>query len=211
LKPPGLLECCLGQFLLTGLLIKPRQLKVNGAVIVARQAQHEFLDGLGIFSAIGIDAAQKGVNARHEICLGVKAELEVQFSDYLARRPLPDVTDELHRLRRAASDAMLAAGSAVEIEDTQLLRRQIARRCIYGLDVNPIAVEPARLALRIPATAPARRAYASRRYSIGWSQFSSRYSTTPTSDIDEGDQRPHRFFDRPEFVLLFKKRAYSLE
>ena len=48
--------------------------------------------------------------------------------------------------------------------------------------------------------------------SIGWSQFSTRYSTTPTSDIDEGDQRPHRFFDRPGNSFFFlEKRAYSLE
>ena len=54
--------------------------------------------------------------------------------------------------------------------------------------------------------------YASRRCSIGWSQFSSRYSTTPTSDIDEGDQRPNRFFDRPGNSFFFlEKRAYSLE
>jgi len=41
---------------------------------------------------------------------------------------------------------------------------------------------------------------------------SSRYSTTPTSDIDEGDQRPNRFFDRPGNSFFFlEKRAYSLE
>jgi hypothetical protein len=58
----------------------------------------------------------------------------------------------------------------------------------------------------IPVGMPARR------YSIGWSQFSSRYSTTPTPDIDEGDQQPHRFFDRAGNSFFFlEKRAYSPE
>jgi hypothetical protein len=80
--------------------------------------------------------------------------IERGFSGYLAKRPLPDVTDELERLRKAAAGAMLTAGSAVEIENTQLLRRQIARRCIYGVDINPIAVELARLALWIHTFVP---------------------------------------------------------
>jgi hypothetical protein len=80
--------------------------------------------------------------------------IERAFSGYLAKRQLPDVTDELNRLRKAAADAMLATGSAIEIENTQLLRRQIARRCIYGVDINPIAVELARLALWIHTFVP---------------------------------------------------------
>ena len=80
--------------------------------------------------------------------------IERAFSGYLAKRALPEVVDELDRLRRSAAEAMLAAGSAVEIENTQLLRRQIARRCIYGVDINPIAVELARLALWIHTFVP---------------------------------------------------------
>ena len=33
----------------------------------------------------------------------------------------------------------------IEIENVQLLRRQIARRCIYGVDINDIAVQLVRL------------------------------------------------------------------
>ncbi len=35
------------------------------------------------------------------------------------------------------------------IEDAQLLRRQIARRCIFGVDLNPITVALAGLAIWI--------------------------------------------------------------
>ena len=41
-----------------------------------------------------------------------------------------------------------------EIEPAALLRRQIARRCIYGVDINPIAVELARLGLWITTFVP---------------------------------------------------------
>ena len=40
------------------------------------------------------------------------------------------------------------------IEDTQLLRRQVARRCIFGVDMNPMAVELARLSLWIHTFVP---------------------------------------------------------
>ncbi|MCX6575293.1 MAG: hypothetical protein NTV82_02745, partial [Candidatus Aminicenantes bacterium] len=40
------------------------------------------------------------------------------------------------------------------IEDSQLLRRQIARRCIFGVDLNPIAVQLARLSIWIHTFVP---------------------------------------------------------
>ena len=41
-----------------------------------------------------------------------------------------------------------------EVDAVGLLRRQVARRCIYGLDINPMAVELARLALWIHTFVP---------------------------------------------------------
>jgi hypothetical protein len=78
--------------------------------------------------------------------------IERAFSTYLAGRPLPDVTEELQRLRATALEAVRDSNS--EIEDSQLLRRQIARRCIYGVDLNPIAVELTRLALWVHTFVP---------------------------------------------------------
>lgn len=43
---------------------------------------------------------------------------------------------------------------AFDIEDNLLLRRQIARRCIYGVDINPIAAQLARLSLWIYTFVP---------------------------------------------------------
>lgn len=80
--------------------------------------------------------------------------VERAFSRYLAKRQLPDVMAELERLRKTAREALGDLGEGKDIEDTLLLRRQIARRCIYGADLNPIAVELARLSLWVHTFVP---------------------------------------------------------
>ena len=61
---------------------------------------------------------------------------------------IPGVSKEIILLGNAAIEAMGDHESAPP-EGSSLLRRQIARRCIYGLDINPIAVELARVAIWI--------------------------------------------------------------
>ena len=80
--------------------------------------------------------------------------IERGFTAYLAKRPLPGVRHELARLRAAAEQALGPLAAQVELEDTQLLRRLIARRCIYGVDLNPVAVDLARLSLWIHTFVP---------------------------------------------------------
>jgi hypothetical protein len=81
--------------------------------------------------------------------------LERGLSNYLAnKRQLPGVRDELERLRKVAVEALGKDWRGEPIEDTQLLRRQIARRCIHGVDLNPLAVELARLSLWIHTFVP---------------------------------------------------------
>jgi hypothetical protein len=76
--------------------------------------------------------------------------IERGFTAYLAKRPLPGVRHELARLRAAAEQALGPLAAQVELEDTQLLRRLIARRCIYGVDLNPVAVDLARVTIFSP-------------------------------------------------------------
>ena len=65
------------------------------------------------------------------------------------------VNAELIRLEEAAKIALGKDEAAyAEIERASLLRRQIARRCIYGLDINPLAVELSRLAIWIHTFVP---------------------------------------------------------
>jgi hypothetical protein len=61
---------------------------------------------------------------------------------------IPDVTKEIILLGNAARNAVGDQDGPVP-EGSSLLRRQIARRCIYGLDINPISVELARVAIWI--------------------------------------------------------------
>jgi hypothetical protein len=83
--------------------------------------------------------------------------IEARMRTFLAEKEtkVPGINAELHRLAQTAKSALGNDESAIgEIEPAALLRRQIARRCIYGLDVNPLAVELARLALWIHTFVP---------------------------------------------------------
>lgn len=86
--------------------------------------------------------------------VGAVDRIERRLANYLAGRPLPDVREEFARLRRTAAEQLGADWSGDPIEDIQLLRRQVARRCIFGVDMNPMAVELARLSLWIHTFVP---------------------------------------------------------
>lgn len=80
--------------------------------------------------------------------------IEARLSNFLALRPIPAINAELDTLRGAALEALGDLADGVEIESTSLLRRQVARRCIYGVDLNHISVELARLAIWIHTFVP---------------------------------------------------------
>lgn len=81
-------------------------------------------------------------------------KIEERFSRFLDDYPIPGVLSELDRLRDAARKGLGDSADLFEIERRALLRRQIARRCIYGVDVNRIAVELAQLALWVHTFVP---------------------------------------------------------
>ncbi len=81
--------------------------------------------------------------------------MEFRFSVYLSKRNLPLVSKELDHLRKSAKKSLAeSADSYPEIEDSSLLRRQIARRCIYGADNNEVAVQLSRVGLWIHTFIP---------------------------------------------------------
>jgi hypothetical protein len=86
-------------------------------------------------------------------------KIEKRMVGYLIKRQLADVVNELSALRHAAKKNLAKYGETIELddpqlEDTRLLRRQIARRCIYGVDINNLAVELARLSVWIHTFVP---------------------------------------------------------
>ncbi|WP_419918918.1 Eco57I restriction-modification methylase domain-containing protein [Candidatus Poriferisocius sp.] len=80
--------------------------------------------------------------------------IEARLSAWLTLNRAPAITEELKRLRRAAVDALGDLADGVEIETSSLLRRQVARHCVYGIDKIPVAVELARLSIWIHTFVP---------------------------------------------------------
>jgi hypothetical protein len=83
--------------------------------------------------------------------------IESKMRSFLAdpRNNIPRVSSELETLGSAAKNALGSYADAFEtIEPATLLRRQIARRCVYGMDINPLAVELSRLAIWIHTFVP---------------------------------------------------------
>ena len=80
--------------------------------------------------------------------------IEARLSAWLTLHPVPAVTAELNRLRDTALEALGELADGVEIESSSLLRRQVARHCVYGVDKNRVAVELARLAIWVHTFVP---------------------------------------------------------
>jgi hypothetical protein len=83
--------------------------------------------------------------------------IESRFRSFLVdqKAQLPRVEEELNGLAKAARLALGEDYSSFDsVDSSSLLRRQIARRCIYGLDLNPFAVELSRLAIWIHTFVP---------------------------------------------------------
>jgi len=80
--------------------------------------------------------------------------IERGMGEYLSCRALPGVLKELSQLRVAAEKQLGELADQTHIEDGQLLRRLIARRCIYGVDLNDLSVQLARLSVWIHTFVP---------------------------------------------------------
>jgi len=80
--------------------------------------------------------------------------IEARLTSFLTEHRLPAVSGELATLQKTALEQLGDAAEGTQIEQAALVRRQVARRCIYGVDVNIIAVELARLALWIHTFVP---------------------------------------------------------
>ena len=83
--------------------------------------------------------------------------IEKSFRDYLARpgsKGAAGIRAELQKLKEAARANLGDMAEQMTFEDSQLLRRLIARRCIYGVDLNPLSVELARLSIWIHTFVP---------------------------------------------------------
>ncbi|MDL0125689.1 Eco57I restriction-modification methylase domain-containing protein [Halobacterium salinarum] len=86
--------------------------------------------------------------------VGAVDRIETRLRAYLTENQLTPVEEELDNLRDAAEDAFEDEEYTPNIEQGQLLRRQVARRCIYGVDLNPLSTELARLSIWVHTFVP---------------------------------------------------------
>jgi len=86
--------------------------------------------------------------------VGAVDRIESRLYAYLTENPLSPVEDELDNLEDAALDAFEGEEYAPPVERGQLLRRQVARRCIYGVDLNPLSTELSRLSIWVHTFVP---------------------------------------------------------
>ena len=82
--------------------------------------------------------------------------IEAKLSSWLSRNTVgaAGVLASLGRLRASAVAALGDLGKDAEIETGSLLRRAVARHCIYGVDLNRVAVELARLSIWVHTFVP---------------------------------------------------------
>ena len=129
---------------------------LDGALEPALDSHFARLDGMDETDAaeafFDFRVADIAMGSGHFL-IGAIDRIEKRMAGYLAGRRLAGVGRELAALRAAAAET-LEDGAAAEIEDGPLLRRQIARRCIYGVDLNPLSVQLARLAVWIHTFVP---------------------------------------------------------
>lgn len=123
--------------------------------------------------------------------------IERAFHDYLAASPLPGVEAELDRVRERAESAF-PDGSAPDIERRDLLRRQAARRCLYGVDRDDMATTLARLSLWVHTFVPG----------LPLTAFE---HTVRTGDSLAGVGRLDEVAERTDDSLLAQTRAHIAE
>ena len=117
-------------------------------------ALREASDDAGVASAFfDFRCADIAMGSAHFLVAAVD-RIEARLSAWLSLHPVPAITAELNRLRDAAMRGLGDLGDGVEIETGSLLRRQVARHCVYGVDKNRVAVELARLAIWVHTFVP---------------------------------------------------------
>lgn len=74
--------------------------------------------------------------------------------DFLNRFPRNPVSTALERTRQSILESLSEQGTNVDpdkLTDVHLLKRHVLKRCIYGVDLNPMAVELAKVSLWLDA------------------------------------------------------------
>ena len=113
-------------------------------------------DGAGVEVAFfDFRCADIAMGSGHFLVAAVD-RIERRLSGWLSANPVAaaGVLAGLGRLRASAVEALGDLGDGAEVETGSLLRRQVARHCVYGVDLNRVAVELARLSIWVHTFVP---------------------------------------------------------
>ena len=80
--------------------------------------------------------------------------IERRFTEWLRIKESRSIKNLVKKLEKAASENMKACSAPMEIDTRNILRRVIAYRCIYGVDINRPAVTLARLSVWLHTFVP---------------------------------------------------------
>lgn len=127
---------------------------LSGHLVRVRELMDAGKEGEAATAFWDFRVADLAMGSAHFLVAAVD-KIERGMRDFLTVTPVPAVRAELARLAEKAREALGSDTKAADaITEAQLLRRQVARRCIYGLDINPLAVELSRLAIWIHTFVP---------------------------------------------------------
>lgn len=80
--------------------------------------------------------------------------IERRFTEWLRNKESKSIKNLVGKLEKAARENMKACSAPMEIDTRNILRRVIAYRCIYGVDINRPAVTLARLSVWLHTFVP---------------------------------------------------------
>lgn len=133
---------------------------VEGALEPVLARHLERLDSLGEVAAAAalfdLKVCDPAMGSAHFLTRALDLIAE-RLQAYLVRRSLPAIAAELERARYQIADIGRQYGAQELGEgasDFDLLRRLVLKRCIYGVDINRLAVELAKLSLWLRAFVP---------------------------------------------------------
>ncbi len=128
---------------------KLKRLDPHGPSALGLKKQLQPLEHEAAEKLLGLKVCDPAMGSGHFLVEAV-AYLTERLITILNDYPENPVLRRLEKIRTRILDELRDAGIAVDAErlgDTNLLKRMVMKRCIYGVDLNPMAVELARLSL----------------------------------------------------------------
>lgn len=113
------------------------------------KAELDVLSANAISTLLDIRVCDPAMGSGHFL-VEVVGYLTDRFAVLLAEFPVNPLIDLIKRIREQIRENLQAQGikpDLAQLDDKHLLKRMVIKRCIYGVDLNPMAVELAKLAL----------------------------------------------------------------